>query len=485
MHPVRPVRARLRRHPGQRRHRAQRQGLRHPDRVRPERPDGEVLLRVLRGVRRGLPDRGADQQAHPRRADPAAHRTQRGQHGLPVLRRRVRADLLRGPGPRGDLVRRRTRAAGLARPPVREGPVRLGLRRVRAAPHQAADPPRGLLPQGRAVGRRPRRARQRRPGAPQGRPGAPPGGGTQWQARPQARRTGRLRRGPAALPRGDLGRGARPGGPQADRNPRRRRPGRDRRLRVGQVLQRGGLPLPEADQDRFPHQQRRPLHPAVPRLQRGGAVRGHRLRRGLHDLRRRDQRGRGHHHRQQLHRQPPGRVHLLQAGPPPRHDHHLHRPAGRQDGRPRRHLLPAQAGHRRGLLQRRHARDHPAGPGGPRLHRPADDELRGSGQDRSGLSARTGRADHRGARRPHPAGGPRLGRGRRRRDLLGDGDLPAHHGHGQRPLPDRAVRDHRQHRAPGQRAAPAARAEQRAGRLGHGPGPDVLPRLRRRPTTPA
>ena len=58
------------------------------------------------------------------------------------------------------------------------------------------------------------------------------------------------------------------------------------------------------------------------------------------------------------------------------------------------------------------------------------------------------------------------------------GDLPAHHGHGQRPLPDRAVRDHRQHRAPGQRAAPAARAEQRAGCLGHGPGPDVLPRLR-------
>ena len=51
----------------------------------------------------------------------------------------------------GDLLRRRTRAAGLARPPVREGPVRLGLRGVRPAPHQAADPPRGVLPQGRAV----------------------------------------------------------------------------------------------------------------------------------------------------------------------------------------------------------------------------------------------------------------------------------------------------------------------------------------------
>ena len=45
----------------------------------------------------------------------------------------------------------------------------------RAAAHQAADPPRGVLPEGRAVRRRARRARRRRPGAPPGRPGAPPG----------------------------------------------------------------------------------------------------------------------------------------------------------------------------------------------------------------------------------------------------------------------------------------------------------------------
>ena len=45
------------------------------------------------------------------------------------------------------------------------------------------------------------------------------------QARPQARRPGRLRRGAAALPRGHLGRGARPGRPPADRDPRRGRPG--------------------------------------------------------------------------------------------------------------------------------------------------------------------------------------------------------------------------------------------------------------------
>ena len=41
------------------------------------------------------------------------------------------------------------------------------------------------------------------------------------QARPQARRPGRLRRGHAALPRGELGQGARGGGPSADRDPRR------------------------------------------------------------------------------------------------------------------------------------------------------------------------------------------------------------------------------------------------------------------------
>ncbi len=355
LHPVRPVRARLRRHPGQRRHRAQRQGLRHPDRVRPERPDGELLLRLLRRVRRGLPDRRADQQADPHHPDPAAHRTGRGGHGLPVLRRRLRADLLRGPRAQRDLLRRGPGAARLARPAVREGPVRLGLRGLAAAADHAADPPRRLLPQGRAVRRRARRDDGRRPAGK-----APP---------PQAGRPGRLRRGPAALPRGDLGRGPGPGGPQADRDPRGRRPGRDRRLRLGQVLQRGGLPLPEADQDRLPHQQRGSLHPAVPRLQRGRPVRGHRLRRGLHHLRRRDQRGRGHRHRQQLHGQPPGRVQLLQAGPPARHHDHLRGPAGRQDGRPRRHLLPAQAGHRRGLLQRHNARDHPAGPGRPRLHR--------------------------------------------------------------------------------------------------------------------
>ena len=71
----------------------------------------------------------------------------------------------------------------------RQGALRLGLLVLQAAPHDAADPARVELPDGPAeLGR----ARRRAPAAA------------------QAGRAGRLRRGDAALPRGDLGRGARP-----------------------------------------------------------------------------------------------------------------------------------------------------------------------------------------------------------------------------------------------------------------------------------
>ena len=75
LHPVRPLRAGLRRHPGQRRDRAHRQGLRHPDRLRPRRPDGLVVVRHLRRVRRRLPHRCADQQADQRRARSSPRRS--------------------------------------------------------------------------------------------------------------------------------------------------------------------------------------------------------------------------------------------------------------------------------------------------------------------------------------------------------------------------------------------------------------------------
>ena len=80
------------------------------------------------------------------------------------------------------------------------------------------------------------------------------------------------------------------------------------------------------------------------------------------------------------------------------------------------------------------------------------DELRRAGQARQAVSARARRADLRRRRRDDPRGRAAVGRGRRRRHLLGHGHLPAHDGHRQRPLPDRDVLDHRQRRqarAPG------------------------------------
>ena len=65
LHPLRPLRARLRRPAGQRRDRPQRQGLRHPDLLRPRRPDGRLVLRHVRGVRGRLPHRRSHQQADP------------------------------------------------------------------------------------------------------------------------------------------------------------------------------------------------------------------------------------------------------------------------------------------------------------------------------------------------------------------------------------------------------------------------------------
>ena len=157
-------------------------------------------------------------------------------------------------------------------------------------------------------------------------------------------------------------------------------PGADRRLRLGQVLQRRGLPVPEADPRGLRHQQRRPLHAAVPRLERRRPVRGRRLGRGLHDLRRHHQRRRRDPRRHEHDRQPPGRLVVLQAGPPPGHEADRRRPPPRARRRPRRHLLPDQARHRRRVLQRRHARDHRDGPGRRGVHRQAHQQLRGAGR---------------------------------------------------------------------------------------------------------
>ncbi len=61
---------------------------------------------------------------------------------------------------------------------------------------------------------------------------------------------------------------------------------RARRLRLGQGLERRGLSVPEAGAHRLRHQQRRPLHAALPRLVGVGAARRRRLGRRHRDLQR-------------------------------------------------------------------------------------------------------------------------------------------------------------------------------------------------------
>ena len=62
LHPLRPLRARLRRDQGEPRHRPDGQGLQGADRLRPRRAHGGLVVRGLRRVLRVLPHRGVDAQ---------------------------------------------------------------------------------------------------------------------------------------------------------------------------------------------------------------------------------------------------------------------------------------------------------------------------------------------------------------------------------------------------------------------------------------
>ena len=70
-------------------------------------------------------------------------------------------------------------------------------------------------------------------------------------------------------------------GRHAREDPRHARRQGARGLRLGEGQQRGGVSLPEARAHGLRHQQRRPLHAPVPRVERRGAARGHRLGRGV------------------------------------------------------------------------------------------------------------------------------------------------------------------------------------------------------------
>ena len=139
---------------------------------------------------------------------------------------------------------------------------------------------------------------------------------------------------------------------------------------------------------------------------------------------------------------------------------------------------------RRRLLQRAHARHRRRRAPGRDLRRRAHRGVRRlEGGDRR-LHPRDGVEDLRHPRRDHHRGRPGHRQGQEHADLLGDGHLPAHPRHRQRPLPDLPVHADRQRRQAGHRPPSPARPEQRPGRLRRRADPDGLPGLStRRPTT--
>ncbi len=373
--------------------------------------------------------------------------------GVPLLRRRLRAPLSRRRRPQPGGLRRGTDRLGQRRSPVREGPLRVRLRDPPPAPHAAARPRR--LPQARPVTRGGELDAKPRP------PG-PPGG---------------LRPGAAGVPRGELGRGPRPRRPAAARDPRARRRRRPRRLRLGEVQQRRGLPVPEARPRRVRHEQRGPLHAALPRVVGDRAAADDRIRRRHHHLRRHRQQRLRAHHRQQHHGEPPGGRHLLQAGRRPGHAPAGGRPHPDAHRRLRLALLPDPPGHRRRLLQRDDARDHRGGARRPGLRGPRHERLRGGGAQRRALHAPGGGGHLRRPRGGAARGGDRLRARARRHHVLGHGDEPARARHGQLPLHHLPVPDDGERGPPGDRAASPARAEQRPGRVRRRAHPHELSRL--------
>ena len=328
LHPVQALRPRLPRGAGQRRHRlcVPRRPL--EDRVRPRRSDGRLDVRGVRRVRAGLSDRRADAGA--RRREDRAREDRR--FGVPVLRRRLSAHLQHQG--QHDSLRPGQGRSGQLEPPVREGPLRLRLRPAPPSADEAAD-------------------------SQEGRP----------EAQGLHRRSREVARG---VPRGDVGRGARLRRQWPARDPRHLRQEGARRFRLGEGHERRGVSLPEARAHRLRVQQRRPLHAALPRVERRRADGGHQLRRGVEPGARRRERRSDLRHRRQSDGEPSGRRDLDQERREGRREADRRRPAP-QRSRAACHLLPAvQCRHRRRAAQRdapRHRRGRPRRRGlHPRSH---------------------------------------------------------------------------------------------------------------------
>ena len=359
LHPVQSLRPRLPRSAGQRRDRHGRPRPSREDRVRLRRPDGRVDLRRLRRMRAGLPDRRADAVDHGRREQRLSRQARpHGGQRLPVLRRRLPAHL--PDQGRQDRRRRGQERPGQPEPALRQGPLRLRLRRQSAAPAEADDP------QGR---RAEGAARVHRPVEPVD-----------------------------AFPRGDLGGGARPRRRGPEENPRPRRPRRAGRLRLGQGLERRGVSVPEAGPHRLRHQQRRSLHAALPRLVGVGAARRRRLGRRHRDLQRVQELRSHHRDRREPDREPSGRRDLLQAGGQARRQARGDGPARPGAEAPRLEDDAVQERHRRCDAQR-HAERHRRGKAlRPAIHPDLRRGLRRLEGEHQGLHAGGDGADlrHRG-----------------------------------------------------------------------------------------
>ena len=257
----------------------------------------------------------------------------------------------------------------------------------------------------------------------------------------------------AGVPRGDVGRGAVARRRHAREDPRHPRPQGARGLRLGEGQQRGGVPVPEARAHGLRHQQRRPLHAPVPRVERRGAARRHRLGRGVESGDGRDEGRRRAPDRRQSRRQSSGGRDVDEERGEERHEADPRRPAALRARAPRDALPAVQARHRRRAAERDDAHDRRGRPRRRSVRRRPDERLRGAEARTSpryspeamapicGIPAQTIRKVARAVRDVEGLDDP-----------VGHGHFAARARHGQRALPDRAHDAHRPGRASRHRA---------------------------------
>ena len=246
------------------------------------------------------------------------------------------------------------------------------------------------------------------------------------------------------------------------------------RLRLGEGHERGSLSVPEAGAHRVRLEQRRSLHAPVPRLERRGADGGDQLRRRLEPGARRREGRSDLRDRRQPHGQSSGRRDLDEERRQSRREADRRRSAPQRSGAACDLLSPVQSRYRRRAAECDAPRHRRGGSRRRGVHSRSHVGIRGARREREGVLSGSDGADLRHRRPDDPRGGPAVCDVEGLDDHVGHGDLPAHSRHRQRALPDRAGAVHRPDRQARLGAAPAARSEQRAGRLRFRADSDVL-----------